>query len=61
MKEASPGAICTRCLVLRDSCLLRCSCGAGWLAASKKHPMGESPGGKERQDPFPQHQFLPCR
>lgn len=58
-KKALPGAIGARRLVLQGSCLLRCSCGGGWLAASKKHPMWKSQGGDERQDPFPQLQFLP--
>lgn len=60
VKETLPRAICIRCLVLQGSCLLRCSCGGGWLAASKTHPMWKSRGGSENQDPFPQHQFLPC-
>ena len=60
-KAALPGAVCARCLVLHGGCLRLCSWGGCWPAASKKHPMWERQGGEERQDPLPQHQFLPGR
>ena len=53
--------MCACCLVRHGGCLWLCSWGGCWRAATKKHPMWESQGGEERQDPFPQHQFLPGR
>lgn len=52
-EEALPRAACAHCLVLQHRCLLRCSWGSGWLAASKKHPLCESWGKVRSFSPTP--------